>query len=219
MILYSRLIAIAICIGVAAPAASRNMVPNSSCEWGTPPGKLPECWHVWMQHPGSSEVSGDTSMARIGASSLRVVNPGDGGANTTGARIPCEPNTRYTLSVYVRSHAVVRSQVTLGAMDGDGKTLSWALGGGQTVPANTDWIRLVHSVTTPADCAYLTQHLTNHGGTTWWDGCQLERGAEATAYVESEPPSLPSWIRLCQGSISSRIPGLRKRALPTAGRR
>lgn len=180
-------------------AAPPNLVPNSSCELGASAGQLPECWKVWMQQPGSAQAGADAAGAKYGTWSLKIANPGTGGANTTTAEVPCAPNARYTLSVYVRSQDAVRSQVTLIAKDTEGKVLSWGLGGGQTVPATADWVRLSHTVTTPPTCASLTPHLTNNGGTTWWDACQLEPGDAATAYVDSVPPVPPELAALVPG--------------------
>lgn len=190
---------------VGVHAATRNLVPNSSCESGAKPGALPEGWHIWMENPGSAEAGSDMTLARFGSCSLKVANPGKGGANVTTGSIPCEPNTQYVLSVYVRTQDAV-STLTMGAKDAEGKVITWGLDGGQVVPGTTDWVRIVHVVTTPANCVYLVPHLTNRGGTIWWDACQLELGAEATVYVDSEPPELPEIPRPAPGENAAPTP-------------
>lgn len=175
---------------LAAPA--QNLTPNSSAEWTGGPGSTPECWSVWTQVSGAVETSMDDKIAKFGQHSLKVFNPGRGGANTTISSVPCTGNTTYTLSVFVKTQDSTRVGVTLIAKDGKGQTLTWSLGGSKPVPATTDWLRVVHTVTTPAECRSLVPHLVNNGGVTWWDACQVEVGDRATDYVDSSPPPLAS---------------------------
>ena len=191
----------------AAAAPTRNLVPNASAESVGGTSAMPECWSVWKQHPDMVEAALDDMVAKFGQHSLKVVNHGDGAANTTISEIPCRPNTTYTLSVYVKTQDSKQVGVTIGAKDGQGTTLTWGLGGSKPVPATTDWLRVMHTVTTPDNCRSLVPHLLNHGGIVWWDACQVEVGERATDYVDSTPPSLPAATDVPAGTNLAPNPG------------
>lgn len=178
-----------ICLAAAALLAGENVVPNGDFENGS------TGWSLWEQTPGTAKAEPCPDDPHTGRFSLRVANPGKGGANLYSQDIPCEPNASYTITVWAKTVQGRRAAVALWGLDGNGKTLQYAIGRSTPVPDNLPrYMRFSREVTTPADCRRLRAHLTNSGGTVYWDSVEVRKGPLCMDHVVPAPPT-PQGLR------------------------
>lgn len=149
--------------------ATTNLFPNGGFESNT---------SGWSPSSGSSAISQDTSLAKFGSSSLKVVSTAPSGARTTG--YATTSGTVYTASVWVDAPA------------GMGMQMQWVRSdfatvvGANNFTAAGGWQRVTVTVTAPAsETEYLFVKSTAATSTFWIDGAQLEQLGYATPYVET----------------------------------
>lgn len=160
-----------------------TVVPNPGFEVGT------AGWSVTVWR-GSGAVSPDTSVARSGSGSLRVMAEPNGtvgsvvGVTLGGSTRPLVGTGTYRVSVWCRTDAVVAPGAYLDVLfyDAAGAVVQsdrkfYAATG------THDWEQIVAELTTPAGAARMRIDLRVEGsGTAWFDDVDLE-------FVEGTPPS------------------------------
>ena len=161
----------------------RNMLANSGFEAGE------IGWRLWHQHPAVSSGGVAEGTRQEGDYAYHVLNPGKGGANLFSDSVPCEPETTYTLSAWARVRNGSGVRIGGWGLDGQGKVLNYAIDGYVDLPRNVpEYQRFEKTFTTPEGCTLLRAHLVCGGGEVWWDAVQLEKGAEATDYLQGLTP-------------------------------
>jgi len=160
------------------PPLGANRLPNSGFEDGG------DGWTLWRQAPDQSSGAVESACGRDGGRAFHVHNAGGGGANLHSEPIPCEPGATMTVSVFARVRGGKGVRLACWAVDGEGKTLNYAIGGHTTLPDDVPGhTRFERSVVIPEGTAGIKAHLICNGGEVWWDDLQIEPGTVATRYT------------------------------------
>lgn len=160
------------------PSPGTNRLPNSGFEDGT------DGWTLWRQAPDRSAGGIEQRCGRDDGSAFHVQNTGGGGANLHSDPVPCTPGEAVSVSAFARVRGGKGVRLALWAIDGEGKTLSHALGGHTDLPGEVPGYNQFHrTAVIPEGAAGIKAHLICNGGEVWWDDVQIESGAVASAYA------------------------------------
>ena len=165
---------------VACAANAENLLENPSFEKAA--GERVPGWN-WEGGAAHAMCRADLAVARSGKVSLCLMNPTPRAPNVFSSltqTVGVSPNSRYTLSCYVKT---------------DAGGVAW-IGGGRrwqhrfSLPAKTEgWQRVVGSFSTEPGETQFTLRINTDSATTglWIDDVMLEPGAAATAFVYEAP--------------------------------
>lgn len=125
-------------------------------------------------------------------------------SQTPTASLPCEPNTEYTASAWVKNNAStdVNINLTLGVSANEDQTSPKFLLGGIAVPADGNWHLISYTHKTNADSKFMWTYVYTANGTTSADftfaGYKLENGKNATSWMpkadEATLANIPKYL-------------------------
>lgn len=188
----------------------RNLLPNPSFEAGLHYYGFP-MWgrRPWKESPRQVVYNIDASQAKFGAHSLQLIADKEKAAMPLGTfAIPLEQGEKYTLSFYAKGDLEKGLQVNVSGRGllyylwkQHGKPQAWV-----NFQIDQQWKRYSFAFNAEvifAACLYFEGLLAANSpaqeGRIWIDGIQLEKGGQATEYVE--PPVSAQLVSAARGNF------------------